>query len=602
MSLLNPIQSRPLAAPIVEVPSWSNSEKTHVVQKCPSSPDIGVQNSFVIATNVRRSPITHEVSDASGQPLCRVKRGGRLRRRRLRRAITTDGRELNWSLYMPKASKGFPRFLWCGGRKSECKETATTTVSNITASTTASTSIASSSSSPISNNGSNELSNTISTTNSNGSYKHKNEADKLGYCPSSPTASTSTSTYPIRKTTSHYDNGGSIIRNEAILAPATAHNRSMSSSTSNNLRGMDPLISLSHTSGFTQLNNNNNYCPLGISSELGVKTTLRNKRQKSSTTTTASNSSNSTATAPYYDNREIIIETRIKEYIKNMKKKPFGNRDTNIATSSGHHRTTSISSKSNNNNNNTNSQDDEYNRLLYFHWKTSEYAWRWNPTTRRLDCLCTRPNHYVNRSTLNTPITTPLRTPQAAMSTPSLSLSSGISPNPSSSSSSTSHNYFSRPTSIAMTSRHSYGSNRGNNGRRRTSLTPTNTTTIIASVGVPLPSKWMTTTTSLEFPEGRCNDADLEQMLLLSCTLLIEQLIRIDMSKAHTTGNLTMNGSTSNDKVSSTTANGRYSMQETISSTVRGRSSFAQSKRLTWFSYRSTQQQQHRSSCDSVDI
>ncbi|RKP22334.1 hypothetical protein SYNPS1DRAFT_32084 [Syncephalis pseudoplumigaleata] len=386
----------------MEGPSWSGGEKARMVRKCPSSPGLDVQdNGFVIATDVRRSPMMHRVSDASGQSLCMVKRGGRLRRRHLRRAVTLDGRELNWSLYMPKSSKGFPRFLWCGGRKNEGK---------------------------------------IITTGTDSRDQSQCSSDDRG----------------------EHNSGVQVQQGNAILASANAHGgRSMmpSLSSSNGRDGSNGPLQSSPTPGMNMdcamLNSNDDaYCPLGISSEQGVKLSTRKQRPRSS------------MSGPYCDNREIIIETRIKEYIK-----------TATATTGTQRRGDPRHS--------TSADDDHahHYRLLYFHWKTAEYAWRWDPTTRRLDCLCTRPNQC--RSTIATPISTPLRTPQAAMSTPSLLLSStGVSPSTiwsslsaARSNESTSSGYFARP----ITTTHSHPN--GGGGSSSTSHTATMRRTVSSGQG-----------------------------------------------------------------------------------------------------------------------
>jgi hypothetical protein len=105
-------------------------------------------------------------------------------------------------------------------------------------------------------------------------------------------------------------------------------------------------------------------------------------------------------------------------------------------------------------------------KLAHFHWRAAEYAWRWSPATRRLDCLCTRAN------------------PET-------------------------------PWEISS-------SGRMLNQQDATSF-------VIATMSVPVAVEWLSTT--LVFPHGRCEDPDLEQMLLLSCTRILERMIHRDAAE-----------------------------------------------------------------------
>ncbi|RKP06060.1 hypothetical protein THASP1DRAFT_32113 [Thamnocephalis sphaerospora] len=89
-----------------------------------SLPVLVPHHSYTIIADIRSSPAVHQINDAMGNTVCVVKRG-RLRRRRLRRAVTPSGDELCWSFYVPKERKGFARFLRNAGRKNKDRETLT---------------------------------------------------------------------------------------------------------------------------------------------------------------------------------------------------------------------------------------------------------------------------------------------------------------------------------------------------------------------------------------------------------------------------------------------------------------------------------------------
>ncbi|KAI9596826.1 hypothetical protein BDF19DRAFT_421333 [Syncephalis fuscata] len=605
MALPNPVCQRPPAIPI-DIPSWNSYENAQYLRKYPSSPGLGIQNTFVIVTDARRSSTVHQVSDAAGQALCTVKRGGRLRRRRLRRAVTTNGQELNWSLYMPKDSKGFPRFLWCGGRKSERKDMTSLVHSRDNSHSNAIAAVV------ANNNGSTVQGGQAMANNSN-----TKDGSRLSYEPlklgttsfnhhNNKMASRLSS--PLTKITNSGSSNGEInVFDEAILASATAHGRSMSSSGG---RGSVDCTTLSSNTSPNFINASNNYCPLGISSQQGVKLKKRNsKQQQQQQQQEDEQQLSSIHSNPYSDTREILIETCFKEYIKNLTK-------TRLAGDN---------SPNNENNDNNNSNN---HRLLYFHWKAAEYSWRWNPMTRRLDCLCTRANHQhhsshntsnrnANRFSYIPPLSTPLRTPQAAMSTPSLSLSAMSTPSSvkltlnrsNDNTPSGTSTPARRPTSMFM-HRESSSSNSsssgggssnsivGGHGHKRRSMpaSAANSTMIIASISLPSPSNC--TTTSLEFIGGRCHDLDLEQMLLLSSTLLLEQLAHIDLASM-TSATSSPNPLSSISSTSHQTVNSSGSIIADTMTTNRNTNT-ANNRRLSWFTTYRTQRR--KSSCESDEV